>query len=318
MWCTVRRLRPSWALRCAGGAPAACYSEVVEGAAEFVGCLCRVGSCFLEVFCICLLSTLEPSRRFSFSLVSYCRYHTRFFGGLLFGATLHTAGETCARIVKASVRPAPLLQTAYETTAVVSAALPKTAASVCSSPRRCCSGRAKNMGATQSTRPKVLVYGAPHAGKKSLVKALGDAEFELFTTDDGADADAVVYVVDANQPTQWTVPIELLHSVNLKLGRTVPLCVVVNKSDVQGSAPAQQVLPQLAAAASKVDACAAVGGRVWRVVEASAVTGDIGVAALKRVLRHLCDMSDVSASILAPRSIGGVAGEACGASASLP
>ena len=55
-----------------------------------------------------------------------------------------------------------------------------------------------------------------------------------------------------------------------------------------------------------------------RVVEASAVTGDIGVAALKRVLRHLCDMSDVSASILAPRSIGGVAGEACGASASLP
>jgi len=29
-------------------------------------------------------------------------------------------------------------------------------------------------------------------------------------------------------------------------------------------------------------------------------------------------MSDVSASILAPRSIGGVAGEACGASASLP
>ena len=65
-------------------------------------------------------------------------------------------------------------------------------------------------------------------------------------------------------------------------------------------------------------ACAAVGGRVWRVVEASAVTGDIGVAELKRVLRHLCDMSDVSASILAPRSIGGVAGEACGASASLP
>ena len=43
-----------------------------------------------------------------------------------------------------------------------------------------------------------------------------------------------------------------------------------------------------------------------------------GVADLKRVLRHLCDMSDVSASILAPRSIGGVAGEACGASASLP
>ena len=173
------------------------------------------------------------------------------------------------------------------------------------------------MGATQSARPKVLVYGAPHAGKKSLVKALGDAEFELFLTD-CPDADAVVYVVDANQPTQRTVPIELLHSVNLKLGRTVPLCVVVNKSDVQGSAPAQQVLPQLAAAASKVDACAAVGGRVWRVVEASAVTGDIGVAALKRVLRHLCDMSDVSASILAPRSIGGVAGEACGASASLP
>jgi len=172
------------------------------------------------------------------------------------------------------------------------------------------------MGATQSTRPKILVYGAPHAGRKSLVKALGDAEFELFY--DGADADAVVYVVDANQPTQWTVPIELLHSVNLKLGRTVPLCVVVNKRDVPGSAPAQQVLPQLAAAASKVDACAAVGGRVWRVVEASAVTGDIGVAALKRVLRHLCDMSDVSASILAPRSIGGVAGEACGASASLP
>ena len=107
------------------------------------------------------------------------------------------------------------------------------------------------MGATQSARPKVLVYGAPHAGKKSLVKALGDDEFELFTSDDGADADAVVYVVDANQPTQWTVPIELLHSVNLRLGRTVPLCVVVNKSDVQGSAPAQQVLPQLAAAASK-------------------------------------------------------------------
>ena len=95
------------------------------------------------------------------------------------------------------------------------------------------------MGATQSARPKVLVYGAPHAGKKSLVKALGDAEFELFTSDDGADADAVIYVVDANQPTQWTVPIELLHSVNLRLGRTVPLCVVVNKSDVQGSAPAR-------------------------------------------------------------------------------
>ena len=135
------------------------------------------------------------------------------------------------------------------------------------------------MGATQSTRPKVLVYGAPHAGKKSLVKALGDAEFELFTSDDGADADAVIYVVDANQPTQWTVPIELLHSVNLRLGRTVPLCVVVNKSDVQGSAPAQQVLPARGRGV-EVDACAAVGGRVWRVVEASAVTGDIGVAAL--------------------------------------
>ena len=39
------------------------------------------------------------------------------------------------------------------------------------------------MGATQSTRPKVLVYGAPKAGKKSLVKALGAAEFELFTSD---------------------------------------------------------------------------------------------------------------------------------------
>ena len=214
--------------------------------------------------------------------------------------------NACARIVKASVCPALLLRTALETTAVDLCSAAKNS-SIC------------EMGATQSARPKVLVYGAPHAGKKSLVKALGDAEFELFTTDDGADAaDAVVYVVDANQPTQWTVPIELLHSVNLKLGRTVPLCVVVNKSDVQGSAPAQQVLPQLAAAASKVDACAAVGGRVWRVVEASAVTGDIGVAALKRVLRHLCDMSDVSASILAPRSIGGVAGEACGASASLP
>lgn len=56
------------------------------------------------------------------------------------------------------------------------------------------------MGATQSARPKVLVYGAPKAGKKTLVKALGDAEFELLT--DGADADAVVYVVDATQPTQ--------------------------------------------------------------------------------------------------------------------
>ena len=158
--------------------------------------------------------------------------------------------------MKASVRPAPQLQIAYETTAVKSAALPKTAPH---------SG-AKNMGATQSARPKVLVYGAPHAGRKSLVKALGDAEFELFTTDDGADADAVVYVVDANQPTQWTVPIELLHSVNLKLGRTVPLCVVVNKSDVQGSAPAQQVLPQLAAAASKA---------VWKSInELDAVIGN--------------------------------------------
>ena len=48
------------------------------------------------------------------------------------------------------------------------------------------------MGATQSARPKVLVYGAPHAGKKSLVKALGDAEFELFTTDDGANATIVI------------------------------------------------------------------------------------------------------------------------------
>ena len=144
------------------------------------------------------------------------------------------------------------------------------------------------MGATQSTRPKVLVYGAPHAGKKSLVKALGNAEFELFTTDDGADADAVVYVVDANQPTQWTVPIELLHSVNLKLGRTVPLCVVVNKSDVQGSAPAQQVLPQLAAAASKVDACAAVGGRVWRVVDGAwSLCGGIANGTDRRTI-HAC------------------------------
>ena len=216
---------------------------------------------------------------------------------------LHTAGEI-------------VLESSFSICAPSSAASNRVRNHCC---QRC--SAAKNsiceMGATQSARPKVLVYGAPHAGKKSLVKALGDAEFELFLTD-CPDADAVVYVVDANQPTQWTVPIELLHSVNLKLGRTVPLCVVVNKSDVQGSAPAQQVLPQLAAAASKVDACAAVGGRVWRVVEASAVTGDIGVAALKRVLRHLCDMSDVSASILAPRSIGGVAGEACGASASLP
>ena len=48
------------------------------------------------------------------------------------------------------------------------------------------------MGATQSARPKVLVYGAPHAGTKSLVKALGDAEFELFTADDGADVAAFV------------------------------------------------------------------------------------------------------------------------------
>ena len=32
------------------------------------------------------------------------------------------------------------------------------------------------MGATQSARPKVLVYGAPKAGKKTLVKALGDAD----------------------------------------------------------------------------------------------------------------------------------------------
>ena len=227
---------------------------------------------------------------------------------LFSGVLQHVLAQRCSRIVKASIRPALLLRTACETLTVDLCSAAKN-----SSIRYC------EMGATQSARPKVLVYGAPKAGKKSLVKALGDAEFELFTTDDGADAaDAVVYVVDANQPTQWTVPIELLHSVNLRLGRTVPLCVVVNKSDVQGSAPAQQVLPQLAAAASKVDACAAVGGRVWRVVEASAVTGDIGVAALKRVLRHLCDMSDVSASILAPRSIGGVAGEACGASASLP
>lgn len=174
------------------------------------------------------------------------------------------------------------------------------------------------MGATQSARPKVLVYGAPKAGKKTLVKALGDAEFELLT--DGADADAVVYVVDATQPTQWQVPLELLHSVNLRLGRIVPLCVVVNKRDVPGSAPAQQVVAQLAAAASNGDACAAVGGRVWRVVDANAVTGDIGVAELKRVLRHLCDMSTSLAPvrILAPRSIGGIEGEACASRASLP
>ena len=87
------------------------------------------------------------------------------------------------------------------------------------------------MGATQSTRPKVLVYGAPHAGKKSLVKALGNAEFELFTTDDGADADV-----------------------------------------------------------------ARDGARLDDAPNAAAHGG----AALKRVLRHLCDMSDVSASILAP------------------
>ena len=160
---------------------------------------------------------------------------------LFFSHTAAYGWRNGARIVKASVRPAPLLQTACETTAVDLCSAAKKAASVCSS-----HSGAKNMGATQSTRPKVLVYGAPHAGKKSLVKALGDAEFELFTTDDGAAADAVVYVVDANQPTQWTVPIELLHSVNLKLGRTVPLCVVVNKSGragvstrAAGSAPAR-------------------------------------------------------------------------------
>ena len=55
--------------------------------------------------------------------------------------------------------------------------------------------------------------------------------------------------------------------MNLKLGRTVPLCVVVNKSDVQGSAPAQQ--GPSSRPRRRVDACAAVGGRVWRVVEAA-------------------------------------------------
>ena len=71
----------------------------------------------------------------------------------------------------------------------------------------CSSQRCEKHGRRRA-RDQSLVYGAPHAGKKSLVKALGDAEFELFTSG-SADADAVVYVVDANQPTQWTVPIGL-------------------------------------------------------------------------------------------------------------
>ena len=66
------------------------------------------------------------------------------------------------------------------------------------------------------------------------------------------------------------------------------------------------------------DVCAAVGGRVWRVVDVSAKTGD--VAELKRVLRHLAELrgSLDPVRILAPRCQGTGVADATGASASLP
>ena len=92
------------------------------------------------------------------------------------------------------------------------------------------------------------------------------------------------------------------------------MCVCVNKRDVEHSAPARQVVEQLRLTG---DVCAAVGGRVWRVVDASGLAGD--VAELRRVIRHLVDAGRIKpTSILAPRWRGTSSGDAQGACASLP
>lgn len=170
------------------------------------------------------------------------------------------------------------------------------------------------MGAAPS-KPRVLLLGAPQAGRTTLKEALGDEEFAL-VDEAAAAADVILYVVDATRPAQWTAAEHLLkrlHGVNQRLGRLVPLVVAVNKRDVEGSAPARQVVEELAATG---DVCAAVGGRVWRVVDCSAKRRD--VAELTRVLRHLAALPLDPVRILAPRCQGRGSGPATGASASLP
>ena len=111
--------------------------------------------------------------------------------------------------------------------------------------------------------------------------------------------------------------LELLHGVNQKLGKLVPLLVCVNKRDVEGSAPARNVIDTMRLSG---DVCAAVGGRLWRVVDASALSGD--VAEVRHVLVHMSEAGrrNKPMQILAPKFMryGSSAGDARGACASLP
>ena len=156
------------------------------------------------------------------------------------------------------------------------------------------------MGATLST-PKVLVLGTPGAGRKTLMRALSkDAALDLVPSLEADDtADAVVYVLDATAPSDWAGEsskiLATLHSVNKALGRLVPLLVCVNKRDVEGSAPARQVVENLRLSG---DVCAAVGGRVWRVVDCSAV-GD--VADVRKALLKMVANGQKPMGILAPK-----------------
>ena len=189
------------------------------------------------------------------------------------------------------------------------------------------------MGASQST-PKILVFGAPQSGRKTLVAALADSKeeppLELVLPEEsleGVDtADAMVYVLDGTAPSHWAGDasrrmLELLHGVNQKLGKLVPLLVCVNKRDVEGSAPARNVIDTMRLSG---DVCAAVGGRLWRVVDASALSGD--VAEVRHILVHMSEAGrrNKPMQILAPKfmrygwSDGSSAGDARGACASLP
>ena len=53
----------------------------------------------------------------------------------------------------------------------------------------------------------------------------------------------------------------------------VPLLVVVNKRDVAGCRLASDVVPLLASSERR-DVCSAFGGRMWRVMDMSARTGE--------------------------------------------
>ena len=55
--------------------------------------------------------------------------------------------------------------------------------------------------------------------------------------------------------------------------RQVPLLVVVNKRDVAGCRSASDVIPLLTSSERR-DVCSAFGGRMWRVLDMSASTGE--------------------------------------------